>query len=172
MFSFILILVILIKSDTLTSYKCCKIKMHISNKIRRQNITHCTQTWGNKFLRSGVEGMRYWSYVGKLWRWEQDRVEMSDAIFQVFRNILASEPRVTRFKINWDDTDTMHQSTEDTAYKMEEKVSSDGAVGFSENSSQSVMEVMWMCYKRTGVFSFASVIAWLSLQMTALWWIL
>jgi len=67
---------------------------------------------------------------------------MSDAIFQVFRNILASEPRVTRFKINWDDTDTTHQSTEDTTYKMEEKVSSDGAVGFSENSSQSVMEVM------------------------------
>jgi len=67
---------------------------------------------------------------------------MSDIIFQVFRNILASEPRVTRFKINWDDTDTMHQSTEDTTYKMEEKVSSDGPVGFSENSSQSVMEVM------------------------------
>lgn len=61
---------------------------------------------------------------------------------KVFRNILASEPRVTRFKINWDDTDTMHQSKEDTTYKMEEKVSSDGAVGFSENSSQSVMEVM------------------------------
>jgi len=55
---------------------------------------------------------------------------------------LASEPRVTRFKINWDDTDTMHQSIEDTTYKMEEKVSSDGAVGFSENSTQSVMEVM------------------------------
>lgn len=67
---------------------------------------------------------------------------MSDVIFQVFRNILASEPRVTRFKINWDDTDTVHQSTEDTTYKMEEKVASDGAVGFSENSSQSVMEVM------------------------------
>ena len=67
---------------------------------------------------------------------------MSDVIFQVFRNILASEPRVTRFKINWDDTDTMHQSIEDTTYKMEEKVSSDGAVGFSENSTQSVMEVM------------------------------
>lgn len=67
---------------------------------------------------------------------------MSDIIFQVFRNILASEPRVTRFKINWDDTDTMHQSTEDTTYKMEEKVSADGAVGFSENSTQSVMEVM------------------------------
>jgi hypothetical protein len=37
----------------------------------------------------------------------------------------------------------MHQSTDDSTYKMEEKVSSDGAVvGFSENSSQSVMEVM------------------------------
>lgn len=67
---------------------------------------------------------------------------MSDVILQVFRNILASEPRVTRFKINWDDTDTMHQSTEDNTYKKEELVSSDGAVGFSENSSQSVMEVM------------------------------
>jgi len=78
---------------------------------------------------------------------------MSDIIFQVFRNILASEPRVTRFKINWDDTDTMHQSTEDTTYKTEEKVSSDGAVGFSENSSQSVMEVMWKCYKRWCFFT-------------------
>ena len=67
---------------------------------------------------------------------------MSDAIFQVFRNILASEPRVTRFKINWDDTETMHQSTEDTTHKTEGKVSSDGAMGFSENSSQSAMEVM------------------------------
>jgi hypothetical protein len=67
---------------------------------------------------------------------------MSDVIFQVFRNILASEPRVTRFKINWDDTDTMHQSIEDTTYKTEENVSSGGAVGFSENSSQSVMQVM------------------------------
>jgi hypothetical protein len=43
MISFILIPVILIKTDTLTSYKCCKIKMH-------------TNIW-YKFLRLGVEGM-------------------------------------------------------------------------------------------------------------------
>ncbi|KDR08478.1 histone chaperone asf1-like [Zootermopsis nevadensis] len=62
---------------------------------------------------------------------------------KVFRNILASEPRVTRFKINWDDTDTMHQSTDDTTHNIEEElVSSNGAVGFSENSSHSAMEVM------------------------------
>jgi ASF1 like histone chaperone. len=63
-------------------------------------------------------------------------------VLQVVRNILSSEPRVTRFKINWDDTDTLHQSADDTTYKMDELVSSDGAVGFSEKNSQSVMEVM------------------------------
>jgi hypothetical protein len=62
---------------------------------------------------------------------------------QVFRNILASEPRVTRFKINWDDTDTVHQSTDDNTHNLDEElVSSNGAVGFSENSSQSAMEVV------------------------------
>jgi hypothetical protein len=68
---------------------------------------------------------------------------LSDVILQVFRNILVSEPRVTRFKINWDDTDKVHVSTEDTAHELEEElVSSSGAMGFSENSSQSAMEVM------------------------------
>jgi hypothetical protein len=55
---------------------------------------------------------------------------------------LASQPRVTRFKINWDDTDTLHQSTENTADTLEEGLVSSNAVGFSENSSQSAMEVM------------------------------
>jgi hypothetical protein len=39
--------------------------------------------------------------------------------------------------------DTLHQSTENTADTLEEElVSSNSAVGFSENSSQSAMEVM------------------------------
>lgn len=72
-----------------------------------------------------------------------ETVKLNDVLLQVFRNILASQPRVTRFKINWDDTDTLHQSTENTAHTLEEElVSSSSAVGFSENSSQSAMEVM------------------------------
>jgi hypothetical protein len=70
-------------------------------------------------------------------------VKLNCDLLQVFRNILASEPRVTRFKINWDDTDTLHESTEDTAHTLEEElVSSNSVMGFSENSSQSAMEVV------------------------------
>jgi hypothetical protein len=37
----------------------------------------------------------------------------------------------------------VHQSTDDTTHNLEEElISSNGAVGFSENSSQSAMEVM------------------------------
>jgi len=59
MFSFILIPVIVINSDTLTSYKCCKIKMHICHlKVTKlEDIEYDTQTCGNKFLRLGVEGI-------------------------------------------------------------------------------------------------------------------
>lgn len=72
-----------------------------------------------------------------------ETVKLNDVLLQVFRNILASQPRVTRFKINWDDTDTLHQSTENTAHTLEEElVNSNSAVGFSESSSQSAMEVM------------------------------
>jgi hypothetical protein len=72
-----------------------------------------------------------------------ETVKWNVVLLQVVRNILATEPRVTRFKINWDDTDTLHQSTENTTHTLEEEfVSSNSAVGFSENSSQSAMEVM------------------------------
>jgi hypothetical protein len=72
-----------------------------------------------------------------------ETVKTDDVLLPVFRNILASEPRVTRFNINWDDMDALHQSTENTADAFEEElVSSNSAVGFSENSSQSAMEVM------------------------------
>jgi hypothetical protein len=68
---------------------------------------------------------------------------LNNVILQVFRSILASEPRVTRFKINWDDADGMRQSADDTTHNLEEElVSSNATVGFSENSSQSAMEVM------------------------------
>lgn len=51
------------------------------------------------------------------------------------RNILGTEPRVTRFKINWDDSETqMNQPQEDQQPHT--------SIGFSENScSQNAMEV-------------------------------
>ena len=51
---------------------------------------------------------------------------------------MATEPRVTRFKINWDDAETNRQPIEEPE---EGVVMANAAVGFSENS-QSAMEVM------------------------------
>ncbi|KAJ9587190.1 hypothetical protein L9F63_019270 [Diploptera punctata] len=53
---------------------------------------------------------------------------------KVVRSILASEPRVSRFKINWDDTETNRQPEGSV-------MSANNEVGFSEDS-QSAMEVM------------------------------
>ncbi|XP_046669645.1 histone chaperone asf1 isoform X1 [Homalodisca vitripennis] len=60
---------------------------------------------------------------------------------KVVRNILGSEPRVTRFKINWDDSETqMKTSTEEEQQQQEQPTVN---VGFNENScSQSAMEVI------------------------------
>ncbi|XP_022194447.1 histone chaperone asf1 [Nilaparvata lugens] len=70
---------------------------------------------------------------------------------KVMRNILGTEPRVTRFKINWDDSETAAASAnqmqaeadgESPPQLVQGQVTST-AVGFSENScSQNAMEVM------------------------------
>lgn len=62
------------------------------------------------------------------------------------RNILTSEPRVTRFKINWDDTESQESTSADregqeqTSEQPAKSVNVD--VSFNENSSQNAMEVM------------------------------
>ncbi|CAG2057663.1 unnamed protein product [Timema podura] len=65
---------------------------------------------------------------------------------KVARNILSSQPRVTRFKINWDDSDTVANPIGLELLENHEEssmpVPSTSAVFFSENSSQSAMEVM------------------------------
>lgn len=71
---------------------------------------------------------------------------------KVYRNILSSQPRVTRIKINWDDSETstngesneiVNEETMDTVASTSESTSNGLAtIGFSENSSQSAMEVM------------------------------
>lgn len=54
------------------------------------------------------------------------------------RNILGSEPRVTRFKINWDDSETQVNGS-----AAEEQQQDQGNAVFNENScSQNAMEVM------------------------------
>ncbi|RZF44221.1 hypothetical protein LSTR_LSTR003861 [Laodelphax striatellus] len=75
---------------------------------------------------------------------------------KVMRNILGTEPRVTRFKINWDDSETAAAATA-ASNQMQAEVDGESpqqqqmvqgqvtssAVGFSENScSQNAMEVM------------------------------
>ncbi|XP_034232886.1 histone chaperone asf1-like [Thrips palmi] len=72
---------------------------------------------------------------------------------KVHRNILSSQPRVTRIKINWDDSETSTQTQEQNQAVNEETMDSMAgtsepttnglaSIGFSENSSQSAMEVM------------------------------
>lgn len=71
---------------------------------------------------------------------------------KVHRNILSSQPRVTRIKINWDDSETssnqeptpqVNEETMDNIASTSESTSNGLAtIGFSENSSQSAMEVM------------------------------
>lgn len=70
------------------------------------------------------------------------------------RNILSSQPRVTRIKINWDDSETSTKPEEPNQVVNEETMDSmagtsepttnglAASIGFSENSSQSAMEVM------------------------------
>lgn len=71
----------------------------------------------------------------------------------MYRNILSSQPRVTRIKINWDDSETstkeeepsqiVNEETMDTVPSTSESTTNGlAAIGFSENSSQSAMEVM------------------------------
>ncbi|XP_075229314.1 histone chaperone asf1 isoform X2 [Lycorma delicatula] len=64
---------------------------------------------------------------------------------KVVRNILGTEPRVTRFKINWDDSEP--QQTEEQQQQQQQQPQAQpqtsSTVGFSENScSQNAMEVM------------------------------
>uniref|UniRef100_A0A0V0GC72 Putative asf1 like histone chaperone n=1 Tax=Triatoma dimidiata TaxID=72491 RepID=A0A0V0GC72_TRIDM len=55
---------------------------------------------------------------------------------KVVRNILGTEPRVTRFKINWDDSETQEQANQQSDEQISEGVS------FTENSGgQNAMEV-------------------------------
>lgn len=69
----------------------------------------------------------------------------------MYRNILSSQPRVTRIKINWDDSDatskeepsSVQEETLDAIAGTSESTSNGlSAISFSENSSQSAMEVM------------------------------
>lgn len=70
----------------------------------------------------------------------------------MYRNILSSQPRVTRIKINWDDSETsskeepnqiVNEETMDTVASTSDSTANGlAAIGFSENSSQSAMEVM------------------------------
>lgn len=53
------------------------------------------------------------------------------------RNILGTEPRVTRFKINWDDSETQEQTNQQGDEQISEGVS------FTESSGgQNAMEVV------------------------------
>lgn len=67
--------------------------------------------------------------------------------FQVVRNILGTEPRVTRFKINWDDSEPQQTEEQQQTQGQQQQAQSSQlqttTVGFSENScSQNAMEVM------------------------------
>lgn len=58
---------------------------------------------------------------------------------KVVRNILATEPRVTRFKINWDDSEAQVEQQQPS----EDQPQTSSNVAFNENScSQNAMEVM------------------------------
>ncbi|XP_014246508.1 histone chaperone asf1 [Cimex lectularius] len=60
---------------------------------------------------------------------------------KVVRNILGTEPRVTRFKINWDDSETQDQSGEEEQTDEQSQQQSE-SVGFTENNSSHPMEVV------------------------------
>uniref|UniRef100_A0A8D8VBH7 Histone chaperone asf1 n=1 Tax=Cacopsylla melanoneura TaxID=428564 RepID=A0A8D8VBH7_9HEMI len=63
---------------------------------------------------------------------------------KVVRNILASEPRVTRFKINWDDSD---QRDENPAHPIEEEESMDaGSMAPPSSSSSSLPPAPSSCF--------------------------
>lgn len=66
---------------------------------------------------------------------------------KVVRNILGTEPRVTKFKINWDDSEPQQteeqQQVQAQQQQSQPSQSQTSGVGFSENScSQNAMEVM------------------------------
>jgi len=62
---------------------------------------------------------------------------------KVVRNILGSEPRVTRFKINWDDSESQVSSSTEEQQQRDLPTISQTEIGFNENScSQNAMEVM------------------------------
>lgn len=62
---------------------------------------------------------------------------------KVVRNILGTEPRVTRFKINWDDSEPQQTEEQQQLQQTQAQPQTTTTVGFSENScSQNAMEVM------------------------------
>lgn len=68
------------------------------------------------------------------------------------RNILGTEPRVTRFKINWDDSEqpttsngirtTCHENEDSNLHEMDEELSSLLSSHTDNSLSQSPMEVL------------------------------
>lgn len=73
-------------------------------------------------------------------------------LLKMTRNILGTEPRVTRFKINWDDSDqattsngmltNCHENEDSNLQEMDEEVSSLLSSHGDNSLSQNAMEVL------------------------------